>query len=452
MTGARWSVYEGDCLDWLRSLPDDSVDAVVTDPPYGLSSKVPDMAEVLTAWLAGDAYDHGGGGFMGAAWDSFVPGPRVWREVLRVLKPGGHAVVFAGTRTVDLMGVACRIAGFEVRDMGRWAYWNGFPKGGDIGAHIDRMAGAEREVVGEEMTGNARTGAGWEGGKVLVNITAPATPEAVKWDGWKTGLKPAGEPWLLIRKPLAERTIARQVLATGTGAINIDGTRYPEGDKAWPGPQAGRTTTREGNAFSQDGSYAPGAKAAEYQINGGHPDGRYPANLYYCPKASRKERERGCDSIPLTSSADLVNRAEGSAGKANPRAGAGGMGNGRRNKHSTVKPAEVMRWLCRLVTPPGGLVIDPFTGSGTTGIAATLDGFRFAGAELDPSHVEIAKARIAHAVAHPEQWADTAPGSRIAKPPRVAEGPVDDADGTRQAERDAEGWQVAMGFGAQPRE
>jgi len=310
---------------------------------------------------------------------------------MRVLKPGGHAVVFAGTRTVDLMGMACRIAGFEARDVGRYNYYTGFPKSMDISKAIDKAAGAEREVIGFDTVAAKRTpkpdatSLGVFKGQTG-DITAPATEAARQWEGHGTALKPSGEPWLLLRKPLQERTIAGQVLATGTGALNIDATRYPQGDMAWPGPQDTHTES-----------------------------GRFTANLYACPKASRKERERGCDSLAAVSPTEVTGRTPGSKGQNNPRAGMTGHVK-RRNKHPTVKPVELMRWLCRLVTPPDGLIIDPFAGSGTTGIAATLDGFGFMGAELLDDHADIAEARIAHAQDHPEQWVDTAPGSRIAKP------------------------------------
>ena len=192
----------GDAFDHLRAMPSESVDAVVTDPPYGLSAP-PDIAAVLSAWMAGETYEHTGAGFMGAAWDSFVPGPRVWREVLRVLKPGGHAVVFAGTRTVDLMGISVRLAGFDVRDTIHWSYYSGFPKSLDISADIDRLAGAEREVVGRATHLHSRGAAKYPpshprgstdagGYESHPPITAPATPNAIRWQGFGTGMLQRG--------------------------------------------------------------------------------------------------------------------------------------------------------------------------------------------------------------------------------------------------------------------
>src|SRR5690606_18808994 len=216
-------------LDVMRQLPDNSVDAVVTDPPDGLSRE-PDIEEVLRHWLAGDDYEHRGGGFMGKTWDSFVPGPAVWREVLRVLKPGGHILCFAGTRTVDLMGISLRLGGFEIRDCLQWLDGSGFPKSLDVSNAIDKKLGAEREIVGtksgdpkrfkkwKEMDGNKRT--------TFNNyITVPATPEAQEWEGWGTALKPAVEPIILARKPLSEATVAENVLKWGTGGLNIDRCR-----------------------------------------------------------------------------------------------------------------------------------------------------------------------------------------------------------------------------------
>jgi hypothetical protein len=394
------SVYRGDCLAWLRSLEDESVDAVVTDPPYGLS-KPPRIEDVLRAWLDGEQYQHGGGGFMGHEWDAFVPGPAVWREVARVLKPGGHAVVFAGTRTVDVMGIALRLAGLEVRDLGRWCYWSGFPKSMDVSKAIDKAAGAERErrmvptKVGNKPSQEGPISCGASG---MRDVSAPATPEAEAWAGWGTALKPAGEPWLLVRKPMRGTTVA-QVLATGTGALNIDGCRYPDGDDAWPGPyevlraQRIYATPGSGRTMSSKG-WTPGYLCVP------HDDGRWPANLYASSKASRAERERGCDDLPA-------------------RAGAGVSASSVRNHHPTVKPVRLMRWLVRLVTPPGGVVIDPYLGSGTTGIAATLEGVRWAGAELLDDHADIAEARIAHAARWPEAWGDTTPGGGVSTDERA---------------------------------
>ena len=332
------TVHMGDNLPWLQSLPDDSIDSLVTDPPYGLS-KPPPIEVLLRAWLGGDEYEHGGGGFMGRKWDSMVPSP---------------------------------------------------------------------SQASSEFFGSAKD---WESSN---NETAPATQEAQQWDGFGTALKPCIEPFLLIRKPLAEKTIARQVLATGTGALNIDGCRYPFGDKAWPGPQDKRATLHSSATFgagSDGNTQLYGKYGARKEGPGGDAKGgRFPSNYYHCPKASTKERERGCDSLPEVAGHDIVSRKEGSAGLDNPRAGAGRKAKSRKNTHNTIKPVRLMRWLCRLVTPPGGTVLEPFIGSGTTGVAASLEGFGCHSAEFTPAYHAIAEARIGHAIAHPDEWTDTTPG------------------------------------------
>lgn len=419
-------IITGDCLDALRAMPSESVDAVVTDPPYGLG-KPPPAADVLRAWLDGETYRATGGGFMGAAWDAFVPSPEVWREVARVLKPGGHAVIFAGSRTLDWMGMSVRLGGLEIRDTLGWVYWSGFPKSMDVSKQIDAAAGAEREVVGQYIHPDGRVrawgdhdsealGYGKWGGSSRV-ITASATDAARRWSGWGTALKPAIEPAILARKPF-QGTVAANVLRHGTGAINVDGCRLAPGDLAWPGPGDEADWHPRKNSFGcGSGRVYRSGKPGESIP---HVLGRWPANLYACAKASRAERERGCDGLPARSGADAVQREEGSAGMQSPRAGAGRKREEVRNHHPTVKPIRLMRWLCRLVTPPGGLVVDPYAGSGSTGVAAALEGFAFVGCELDPGHVAIAEARIGHARTSPGEWADTAPGGKRKKAAKVA--------------------------------
>ena len=410
-------LHLGDCLDQLKGIPDDSIDAVVTDPPYGLSAP-PDISVVLRAWLAGEAYEHTGPGFMGAAWDSFVPGPRVFREVLRVLKPGGHAVVFAGTRTVDLMGIAVRLGGFECRDMGAWTYWSGFPKSLDLSKEMDRLEGAEREVVGVKSGDPLRFKAfkeqdGIERAVFGNNITAPATDNARKWAGFGTAVKPAVEPWLLLRKPISESSIARNVLRWGVGGLNVDACRFAPGDSMWPGPSEDEVPTQENVGRRPSGFGDIGADRGSSTPNSsGHALGRFPANLIHCPKASRKERELGCEGLPTKTGAEATGSKEGQARLDSPRTGAGRTADEVRNWHSTVKPVKLMQWLVRLVTPPGGVVLDPFMGSGTTGMAAAGQGFDFIGMELDPGHLRIARARIAY----------SAPGHDIDAPTEATAG------------------------------
>ena len=241
------TLYIGDCLETLRGMPDNSVDSVVTDPPYGLSDHKPgEVVACLQAWLAGEVYAPNGKGFMGKSWDAWVPGPEVWLECLRVLKPGGHVLAFAGTRSMDLMSMALRLAGFELRDsigyahdgggapLMAWTFGSGFPKSHDVSKAIDREAGAEREKKKIAYSTNVLAqGIGvdrpWmleakKNGYHEVDGDTPSTESARQWQGWGSALKPAWEPILLARKPL-QGTIAQNVLAWGTGALNIDGCR-----------------------------------------------------------------------------------------------------------------------------------------------------------------------------------------------------------------------------------
>ena len=332
----------GDCLARLRELPDASVAAVVTDPPYGL-------------------------GFMGKAWDHAVPSADVWREVLRVLRPGGHMVAFFGSRTYHRGAVAIEDAGFEVRDQLMWIYGSGFPKSHDVSKAIDKAAGAEREVLSTRRVQDIRGGKYNSADAYMEHaITAPATDAARQWQGWGTALKPAHEPIVLARKPLVG-TVATNVLAHGTGAINVDGCRV--GDEELPEMIAGQARV---GTFERGEMVTP-ARVGRWPANVTHDGSDEPrgllgdaARFFYSPKADAEDRNEG---LPR----DM------------------------RNTHPTVKPVDLMRWLVRLITPPGGLVLDPFMGSGSTGKAALLDGFDFIGVDLDPKHVAIAEARLRNA-------------------------------------------------------
>lgn len=374
----KYTILQGDCLDRLRELPDNSVDSCVTDPPYGLS-KEPDISEVLTKWLAGEPYDHGHGGFMGKAWDSFVPHPDIWREVYRVLKPGGHALVFAGTRTQDLMTVALRIAGFEVRDVIEWIYASGFPKSHDVSKAFDRRAGAEREVVGYNINHrtlkpvNTMVGAPHSGDG---SITVPATDLARKWDGWGTATKPSHEPIIVVRKPLIDAdtgrklTVADCVEKYGTGAINIDACRIGDEVQSYS-PKGIR---------SGSGNYV----GDKYQPN--NPEiivkGRFPANAITTDADAFYSKYFNVTPQELSKKASKKDRISDWQGEE--------IG---RNIHPTVKPTDLMAWLVRLVTPPNGVVLDPFAGSGSTLVAAKREGFGFIGIEREAEYIEIIEAR-----------------------------------------------------------
>jgi len=363
-------LIHGDCIEVLRSMPDCSVDAVVTDPPYGLS-------------------------FMGKKWDYDVPSVEVWAECLRVLKPGGHLLAFAGTRTQHRMAVRIEDAGFEIRDMIAWVYGSGFPKSLDVSKAIDREAGAEREVVSRELH-RKRSSVGGIMNTVEVprynTVTAPATDAAKQWQGWGTALKPALEPITVARKPLIG-TVAENVLQHGTGAINVDGARVGKREKEqFIGAKSG-TVNSYGNYFYEK-SKTP------------LPDGRWPANFihdgseeaidllkdsarfFYCAKASKEDRDAGCEALQAAPPrfGDDGGTYRGLSDSKHPV----------RNHHPTVKPTDLMRYLCRLVTPPNGIVLDPFMGSGSTGKAAALEGFRFIGIEREAEYVAIAQARINH--------------------------------------------------------
>lgn len=303
---------------------------------------------------------------------------------------------------------------------------SGFPKSLDVSKAIDAAAGADRvRRLVPTKTGNvARMGLGLQGVTYgdahggFTDQSDPATPEAAQWAGFGTALKPAYEPAILARKALVG-TVAQNVLRYGTGALNIDGCRFAPGDPAWVGPNEGHTSQHGRSAGASAGCpvYSGDLRAVEPGQTDGQRLGRFPANLYHAPKASRSERERGCDGLPVRTGAEAVDREEGSAGTHSPRAGAGRTAANVRNHHPTVKSVQLMRWLCRLVTPPGGLVVDPFTGSGSTGIAALLEGFRFAGAEMEPDYHQIACARIAHAALHPEEWGGKRKAKKRPKPP-----------------------------------
>ena len=373
-------LHHGDCLEVLRSMPDCSVDSIVTDPPYGLS-------------------------FMGKKWDYDVPSVDVWVECLRVLKPGGHLLAFAGTRTQHRMAVRIEDAGFEIRDMIAWVYGSGFPKSLDVSKAIDKAAGAEREVVGMKSAG---IGTGKAYGKIVgerepittnqVPITTPSTDAAKQWQGWGTALKPALEPITVARKPLIG-TVAENVLQHGTGAINVDGGRVLTSDSLNGGGYDPKGVSRK--TIADASSYHIKPLQCEFE----QPVGRWPANFihdgseeatdllkdsarfFYCAKASKADRDAGCEGIDARFAPTMGN---GIGGKEHDPETA----SPKRNHHPTVKPTDLMRYLCRLVTPPNGIVLDPFNGSGSTGCAAVLEGFQYIGIEREAEYIAISEKRI----------------------------------------------------------
>ena len=394
-------LYCSDNLEIMRGIESNSIDSIVTDPPYGID-------------------------FMNKSWDADVPQNEWARECLRVLKPGGHLISFAATRTFHKLVTNLENAGFEIRDTINWLYFSGFPKSLDVSKAIDKHFGVEREIVGIKQAG---MGSGEtfgmlqsEGNNLNANknidITKPATKEAKQAEGWGTALKPAFEPATLCRKPLSEKTVALNWLKHGTGGLNIDQCRFSYGDPCWVGPQNDNLSRPFNDSKNQVfGKYEKFGNPNASDL------GRWPANIYQCPKASRGEREEGCipsegqiilattlsrasregrEVIPLRAKtgAETVNRKEGSAGLNSPRAGAGRTAGEVFNIHPTVKPIKLMRWLIRLVTPKGGTILEPFCGSGTTMIAAELEdnNYKCIGIEREPKYCDIIRARVENAI------------------------------------------------------
>jgi len=394
------TLYCGDSLEVLPALAGrHNVASVATDPPYGLGAH-PDPRELLRCWLEGRPYAAKGAGFMGKEWDAFVPGPEIWGPVMALLPPGGHMLAAFGTRTYDLGTLAVRLADAEIRDLIAWVYGQGFPKSLDVSKAIDKAAGAAREVVGpgrwDHVKGNADQSDCLirPGGKH--DETAPATDEARQWEGWGTALKPALEPWVLARKPLAG-TVAANVLAHGVGALNIDASRIA-GEK----PSVSNVPFQKWRDMEgRDDRQSPGQTYDAQQ-------GRWPANLIHdgsdevlagfpIGKAGQQTRPNLSPGIWSGESNDPCGPQYGDTGSAARFfycAKASKRDRDEGNVHPTVKPEALMAYLCRLITPPGGTVLDPFMGSGSTGKAAVRAGFGFVGIERDPAYFEIAVRRV----------------------------------------------------------
>jgi len=417
------TLFHGDCLDVLRELADESVHAVVTDPPYGLSNTDPGhVTEAITHWTTGDRafLPSAGGGFMGKAWDEFVPPPAVWDECMRVLKPGGHLLAFAGSRTVDLMALSIRLAGFDIRDSIAWLYSSGFPKSLDVAKAIDKTAGFVGEVLRTQTVdigmqgGNMHTGRDRE---LAEREVRALSPEAELWSGWGTALKPAFEPIVVARKPLAG-TVAANVLAHGTGALNIDASRIPGEPVAAHGQTDGEKVAL-GRGWQ---GYAPGDAAAT-PLN---TSGRWPANVVLdesqaavlddqAPDTGGSGRSSGPSLYGATDSSAAYGARAGVADGYEPRFYGGERGGASRMfptfryeakaptaerpvvdgvAHPTVKPLELMQWLVRLVTPKGGTVLEPFAGSGTTVEACLREGFDCIAIEREADYLPLIEKRI----------------------------------------------------------
>jgi site-specific DNA-methyltransferase (adenine-specific) len=440
-------LLNGDCLDVLKTLPDNSVDSLVTDPPAGIS-------------------------FMGKAWDDDKGGRDEWiswmsevmAECLRVLKPGAHGLVWSIPRTSHWTAMALEDAGFEVRDCVTHLFGSGFPKSLDISKAIDKAAGAEREVIGSyKATGTARSkgniGAktsaalgGYEPNVDRIYQTAPATEAAKQWQGFGTALKPAAEFWWLIRKPCSEKTVAANVLKWGTGALNIDAGRIPSGSDhaAKCASVVGLGSNRNGAAFGEwagertdshsplgrfpanlvfshtehctdemcditcavraldeqslaGGMHSAGKSRANNRDTSGNGKGMFAmhgagghrigdsggaSRFFYCAKISSSERNAGLEGFP-DREGGVKNTSERGFSESDPNKPII-----TKNHHPTVKSKKLMGYLIKLITPPGGTVLDCFMGSGSTGIAAKECGFEFIGIEREAEYFEIAKARI----------------------------------------------------------
>jgi DNA modification methylase len=396
-------IYNEDCLDGMKLLDDNSIDNIVTDPPYEL-------------------------GFMGKKWDStgIAYNIELWKECLRILKPGGHLLAFGGTRTYHRMACAIEDAGFEIRDCIQWLYGSGFPKSHDISKAIDKEFGAEREVIGtyQHPDGKPRNIENHKANKDariadqnwgmkqsgFQPITSPATDEAQKWEGWGTALKPANEPIVLARKPISEKTIAENVLKWGTGGINIDGCRIPTEDNL----NGGRYSDNKGEITCN--VYTPAINKRsknDYQ----QPEGRFPANVILDEEAgklldeqsgiskgsSKPRKNKGTGNICYGDYKTIVTQNDtwgdtGGASRFFYCAKAGKKERGEGNNHPTVKPVSLIKYLVTLATPPDGVCLDPFMGSGTTAIACINTNRNYIGFELDKHYCDIANERVQKAM------------------------------------------------------
>ena len=411
------SLYLGNCLKKMKKISDNSIDAVVTDPPYEF-------------------------GFMGKAWDKsgIAYNPALWKEVLRILKPGGHLLSFGGSRTYHRMACAIEDAGFEIRDQIMWIYGSGFPKSLNIGKAIDKAQGNEREVVGTKQHAKkdfkdnlyAQDPANANNKKIFGYGKEELTKGISEWEGWGTALKPAHEPICLARKPVSEKTVAKNVLKYGTGGINIDGCRVEAmprktGTKPISNDATGSGSTLMGSSKNRQAEYDQDNKGrfpanlihdgspevlaefaktgvskshhnkADIQNKGGifggggfransPSDAGTPARFFYCAKASKRERDAGCKNMDIPeyrwNNSGICQQIKGRKG----------------NFHPTVKPLALMKYLIALITRSGQVVLDPFAGSGSTLIAIKELNRRAIGIEISKEYCDIAVKRIKNAM------------------------------------------------------
>lgn len=445
-------IYHEDCLETLKRFPDNYFHSIVTDPPYGLSKHI-DPMEVMKAWVNNEDYKAKGKGFMGNEWDNFVPQPKIWKECLRVLRPGGYLLAFSSTRTYDWMAMALRFGGFEVVDTIMWVYGNGMPKFHNIGKNIDKKFGNEREVTGKydsrgkiDASKRGKNKERKESNSIFatktgeVDITKPASKEAEKWEGFNPTVKPAVEPIVMARKPI-EGTYVDNVLKWGCGALNTRDCRVDrsDGSKTWDKPKGGCWKPSEDNDAKQvtntsswcanlmhDGSEEverlfpntkSGARSSTHKVgneNGMMQNhgiyGKMKAVNFKDADADEGSASRFFAKFPFEEADRIIY-----TGKAKPSEKQKGLEkfekkevgtyaqdewsrkNMNSNTHPTVKPLKLMRYLVRLVTPPEGICYEPFGGSGTTGVACILEGLKFVMSEREAEYVPIAKARVAEA-------------------------------------------------------
>lgn len=432
------TIRAGNNIDLLKHYPDNHFDSIVTDSPYGFG-KEPNAAEMITTWVNFGYLEVKGKGFMGNEWDAFVPQPVLWKECLRVLKPGGYLLSFFGTRTYDWGTMAIRLAGFEIRDIITYHYGSGFPKSLDVAKAIDKIAGVERKIT-KEALGKKKPGLVTDfdnrSSSSREKRDIPATDSAKKYEGYGTSLKPATEPICVARKPL-QGNVAENVLKYGTGGINLDDCRIETNEVIEPtftdkkqglhlqGLKSrmngnGNGTINQLGRFPANVIFDPfmaavldeqtgmltsgkpsGKRNAKSNIYGvyqtgqdvtGFGDSGSASRFFYCAKASQDERNAGCEHLikkeagmtSNTSGQHITRRDEG--GRPDPVA----------NFHPTVKPISLMRYLQRLVTPKGGLILDPFAGSGTSGCAAAFEGFDIVLIEREEAYIPIIEARTAY--------------------------------------------------------